>query len=64
MLPNDEVERDRLVLQHEALKCLRNNQIYFAPIKDPRQILDVGTGVGIWAVEMGKPLHCLHLLQV
>jgi methylase of polypeptide subunit release factors len=45
---------DRLDLQYEALKILHNDKIYFAPLTAPKQILDIGTGTGIWAVEMGK----------
>ena len=27
---------------------------FFAPLRDPRQTLDIGTGTGIWAIEMGE----------
>jgi ubiquinone/menaquinone biosynthesis C-methylase UbiE len=26
---------------------------HFAPLEDPRKILDIGTGTGKWAIEMG-----------
>lgn len=26
---------------------------FFAPLKDPKRILDIGTGTGKWAIEMG-----------
>lgn len=29
------------------------NKLYFAPLKDPKEILDIGTGTGIWAMEIG-----------
>lgn len=29
-----------------------NQSIYEAPLEDPEQILDIGTGTGIWAIEM------------
>lgn len=54
IFPNDDTESDRLDLQYEALKMLHDNKIYFAPLKDPRRILDIGTGTGIWSIEMGK----------
>jgi metalloendopeptidase OMA1, mitochondrial len=54
LLPNDDIESDRLDLQYEALKMLHDDKIYFAPLKDPRRILDIGTGTGIWAIEMGE----------
>jgi hypothetical protein len=54
VFPNDAMECDRLDLQYEALKALHDNRIFFAPLKDPRRILDIGTGTGIWPIEMGE----------
>lgn len=54
LFPNDTMECDRLDLQYQALKMLHNDQIYFAPLKDPKRILDIGTGTGIWPIEMGE----------
>jgi hypothetical protein len=54
MFPNDEMESDRLDLQYQALKMLHDDKIYFAPLKDPKRILDIGTGTGIWPIEMGE----------
>ena len=31
-----------------------DGKLYNAPIKKPERILDVGTGTGIWAMEMGE----------
>lgn len=52
--PNDSMESDRLDLQYEALKTLHGGKIYFAPLKDPKRILDIGTGTGTWPIEMGE----------
>jgi ubiquinone/menaquinone biosynthesis C-methylase UbiE len=27
--------------------------LYLAPVENPKQVLDVATGTGIWAVEFG-----------
>ena len=54
LFPNDTMECDRLDLQYQALKMLHEDQIYFAPLKDPKRILDIGTGTGIWPIEMGE----------
>lgn len=54
--PNDLAERERLALQHAALGLLFNNNLYFAPLSKtypPRRILDIATGTGEWAIEMG-----------
>jgi len=53
VLPNDDMEVDRLELQYQALKTLHDDRIYFAPLKDPKRILDIGTGTGTWPIEMG-----------
>jgi metalloendopeptidase OMA1, mitochondrial len=35
------------------MKVLFGGKNYFAPLKNPRKILDVGTGTGKWCIEMG-----------
>jgi hypothetical protein len=49
--PNDDVEQEREDMKHAMVKMLCQ-QLHFAPIGDhPQQILDIGTGTGIWAIE-------------
>ena len=31
-----------------------DEKLFQAPVKDPKRILDVGTGTGIWAVEVAE----------
>lgn len=52
--PNDQFENERMDLQYEILKVLFKGKSYFAPLEDPRRILDIGTGTGKWAIEMGN----------
>jgi hypothetical protein len=53
-LPNDEVEKDRLDLQHELFKKTLG-KIFNSPIeKGLHRVLDVGTGTGLWAIEFGE----------
>ncbi|ORY11996.1 S-adenosyl-L-methionine-dependent methyltransferase [Clohesyomyces aquaticus] len=54
MFPNDQVEIDRLDLQHEILKCLFGGRSHFAPLKNPKHVVDIGTGTGKWATDMAK----------
>ena len=36
------------------IRITMGNKLFFAPIGEkPAKILDVGTGTGIWAIEMG-----------
>ncbi|KAK3380780.1 S-adenosyl-L-methionine-dependent methyltransferase [Podospora didyma] len=54
LLPNDIVEQDREDLQHLMTMELTGGKRILAPIGNhPRRILDLGTGTGIWAVEVG-----------
>lgn len=42
--------------QHEILKILFDGRNYLAPLSHddpPRRILDIATGTGQWAIEMG-----------
>ncbi|KAH6869478.1 hypothetical protein B0T10DRAFT_296087, partial [Thelonectria olida] len=56
VFPNDTPERERLEFQGKCMMNLFGDKLYFAPLspsKSPRVILDVATGVGDWAVQMG-----------
>jgi len=50
--PNDDVEQQREDMKHAMVKMLCGNKLFYAPIgKSPQEILDIGTGTGIWAIE-------------
>ncbi|OCL06650.1 S-adenosyl-L-methionine-dependent methyltransferase [Glonium stellatum] len=54
-VPNDEVEKDRLDLQHHAFRLTLDGALYRAPIPNNVQnVLDVGCGTGIWAIEFAE----------
>ncbi|OCK85384.1 S-adenosyl-L-methionine-dependent methyltransferase [Lepidopterella palustris CBS 459.81] len=55
ILPNDEAELERLDIAHFMVKKALGDKLYLAPIpQNVKSILDVGTGTGIWAIEMGE----------
>jgi ubiquinone/menaquinone biosynthesis C-methylase UbiE len=55
VLPNDALEQDRLDLQHHLLLILLEGRLQLAPIsKNLQDVLDVGTGTGIWAIEFAN----------
>ncbi|KAL6722045.1 hypothetical protein ACLMJK_001150 [Lecanora helva] len=63
VMPNDESELDRLDLMHQMLKITLGNKIYLAPIGDQSmKILDIGTGTGIWAIEMGDDFQSSEII--
>jgi SAM-dependent methyltransferase len=52
-IPNDEAEQDRLDLLHHLFKMMLGGDLYTAPLpKEPHRILDIGTGTGIWAIDI------------
>ncbi|KAK1671414.1 methyltransferase [Colletotrichum godetiae] len=54
-LPNDDDEMDRLDMTHNLTLKMLDEQLYLAPLQKQNlhKILDIGTGTGIWAMEMG-----------
>ncbi|KAI0127194.1 S-adenosyl-L-methionine-dependent methyltransferase [Xylariales sp. AK1849] len=54
-LPNDPQEQDRLDFQHAAIGKLLDGKLSWAPMSSPpRNVLDVATGTGIWAMEFAE----------
>ncbi|KAH7177019.1 S-adenosyl-L-methionine-dependent methyltransferase [Dactylonectria macrodidyma] len=51
--PNDEPEQEREDMKHSMIINLCNGKLHFAPLDNPQSVLDIGTGTGIWAVDMG-----------
>jgi SAM-dependent methyltransferase len=55
VFPNDMPERERLQLQSDIILKTFGGNLFFAPIQNtsPRRILDIATGTGEWAIQMG-----------
>lgn len=42
-------------MHHHIFRLLLRDRLHLAPIgKNPQRILDMGTGTGIWAIEMAE----------
>ncbi|KAF7865759.1 hypothetical protein EAF04_005924 [Stromatinia cepivora] len=52
--PNDEPSSDSQDLAHHMYLMTLDGKLHLAPLKNPQIILDVGTGTGIWAIEMAE----------
>lgn len=50
-MPNDQLEQERLDLQHSVFMMLLKGRLGLAPIQNPQSVLDLGTGTGIWAID-------------
>ena len=53
VLPNDDEEQDRLDLIHHIFLLILDGKLYNAPVVNPKRVLDVGTGTGIWCLDLG-----------
>lgn len=50
--PNDPSEQDREDMKHAMMVNLLGGRLHFAPIgENPQNVLDMGTGTGIWAIQ-------------
>lgn len=50
-LPNDEAEQEREDMKHALAVNLCGGRLHFAPLTNPQEIIDLGTGTGIWAID-------------
>lgn len=53
LLPNDDIELDREDMKHHMWMLVQEGKLHLAPINpNPQKILDLGTGSGIWAMQV------------
>ena len=52
ILPNDSDEQERMDIMYHAFRLSTGDKLFYAPIAAPTAILDVGTGTGIWAIDV------------
>jgi SAM-dependent methyltransferase len=64
MFPCDEAEMDRMDIYHKFFSVARRGVLHSTPFipnydRGPR-ILDLGTGTGIWAIDMADRYHQIN----
>ena len=47
-----QAELERIDIKHHVIMLLAGGHLHLAPLVGPMTILDIGTGTGIWAMEM------------
>lgn len=60
--PNDEPELDRMDLENHLFTLLFDGELYFAPLQSPLRILDLGTGTGIWAIDVADKYPAAYVV--
>ncbi|KAF1842294.1 S-adenosyl-L-methionine-dependent methyltransferase [Cucurbitaria berberidis CBS 394.84] len=69
-MPIDEKELDRNDLQHHKYSLLLKDRLFVAPISEEQlntgnsRILDLGTGTGIWAIDMADKFPHAEIIGV
>ncbi|KAI1079961.1 S-adenosyl-L-methionine-dependent methyltransferase [Whalleya microplaca] len=64
-LPNDVIEQQREELMHELFTEIMEGRLFIAPLeKGPTKVLDLCTGVGLWAIEVGDQFPQAQVLGV
>ncbi|OJD14058.1 hypothetical protein AJ78_05564 [Emergomyces pasteurianus Ep9510] len=64
LFPNDEREQEREDMKHSMIVKLCGGKLHFAPLDSPQRIIDIGTGTGVWAIEMGDQYPGASILGI
>ncbi|KAK6531748.1 hypothetical protein TWF694_002919 [Orbilia ellipsospora] len=54
VFPNDEIQLEQMDLFHHIFMLRLKGKLFLAPIEHPQKIMDVGTGTGIWAMQVAE----------
>ncbi|KAG6251028.1 hypothetical protein E4U24_001419 [Claviceps purpurea] len=61
LLPVDDDESDRLDFQHKLYLTIMDGNLGRAPVREPRQVLEVASGTGSWALDYAIANPACHV---
>lgn len=64
LFPNDPEEQDRQDLQHKVFKMYLGGALHRAPVGSARNVLEIATGTGIWAIQYATEHRQHHALPL
>lgn len=53
-MPNDQIEQEREKIEHALWDVCLEGQLFLSPTSELHNVLDIGTGIGLWAIEVAK----------
>ncbi|KAG9200048.1 hypothetical protein G6514_007644 [Epicoccum nigrum] len=59
--PNDEAYSNYETIVHHLWLLTLHDQLFLAPVQNPSRILDIGTGTGLWALDMADFFPDAHI---
>ncbi|KAK8429157.1 S-adenosyl-L-methionine-dependent methyltransferase [Phyllosticta citricarpa] len=60
--PNDERQAEAGSIENHLWLLTLNDALFLAPLADPQRVLDVGTGTGLWAIDMADRYPACEVL--
>lgn len=60
--PNDDKAQEHLDLAHELFSRTFDGKLFLAPLDNPLNVLDVGTGTGLWAIDFAEQYPNAHIV--
>jgi trans-aconitate methyltransferase len=63
-MPNDEEEQEYMDLWHHISTMILEGELFRAPVVGPHSILEIGTGTGIWAIEVADKFPSANVIAI
>ncbi|KAH8655183.1 S-adenosyl-L-methionine-dependent methyltransferase [Xylariales sp. PMI_506] len=64
-IPNDDQEQNREDMKHVMMLEMTDGKLFYSPLGDnPQKVIDIGTGTGIWAIDVGDKYPSASVLGI